>query len=172
MESGAIMVANHKTQDGENELVTIDRIEPVFMGTGHLYSDWWVAVGMLFDDPLRMVIKTQDRRKFLDAGYIPADIFKNVVTHVRINVITAWAAGQGLYVGEVLPAHETVLSDSERQAAWKLDIVKFGGFKWDGGDVATFARLGERVVWTKNETGAYVRIEGNTKTVYEGKAQS
>lgn len=165
------MALNRKLVDGENEYLVIERIEPVFAGKNHLHADMWVGMGTFDEKPMRLVIRNtrEVRARFLEAGYVPADILCNVVTTVQITVLTSWEAGYGLQVAEVVPAVETVHSGQERDDGWRLDVVKFGKPEVVG-TVATFARIGCEVVWTKDGAGRYVRTWGEFRTVYEGKS--
>ena len=165
------MALNRKLIDGENEYVTITRIEPRFIGRNHLNPDMWVGHAEMDGEPLLFSIRNtrEDRNRFLAAGYVPYDILRNVDTAVRITVLTAWDTERGWCVGEVIHATETVHSAQERDAAWKVDVGTLGKPTVTG-IVATFARIGYVVVWTKTEAGRYVRDENGIQTVYEGKS--
>lgn len=160
---------NRRAIDGENELVTLTAIEPRFLGKNHMHPDMWVGKGELFGEPIHLLIRNtrEHRDRFLKAGYVPADLFKNVEVKTNVTVLTEYD-GHNLIIADVMPATDTVLPASERDAAWKLDVAMFGK-PVVVGEMATFARMGDSVVWTKDEQGRYVRTWGNVKAVYEGK---
>lgn len=163
------MVANRRLQDGENEYVTVTRSIPVYVNALHRDPNHWYLEGIFDGKVMSFRVLNEDRPKFIQAGYVPREIFAAKEIAVNITVLSTYDEIHRWRVAEVLPAVEVVHTEAERQTAWKLDVVKYGKFDFDGKVTATFARMGERVVWTRDDAGQYVRIEGNTKTVYEGK---
>lgn len=166
------MVANRKAIDGENELITLTRIYPVWVGPKslqHMFPDYHVGEGRLYGTLMRLRIYKTDRAKLLAAGYIPADLLTESEVATHIDVYTAWDDTTSWRIGDVIPAAETahVHTEAERKAAWALDVVKFGKYERVGLTELRFSRLGESVTWGKNAKGEYVRTEGASVKVYE-----
>lgn len=166
------MVAN--LIDGQNEYLSISRIIPVYAGKRHQHPDYWFLEGELYGKVMSLKVITEDRRKFLEAGYIPAQLFTFKETAVNITVLTDHDDAHGWRVGEVLPAIETVHTEAERQAAWVADCALFGGrFTMLAGNTgARFERIGQVIEWGKDAAGRYTRTENGVVTVYVGKGQS
>lgn len=165
---------DHRLTDGENEYITIERIVPVMKGRNHLHPDYWQAEGKLDGLTMKLTILHEDRPMFLNAGYTPYDIFKNIETSVHIGILTTKDDRNRWRVAEVIHAEETahVHTEAERQAAWGSDVRAFGGKVTVSGCEARFIHLGDWVTWTKDERGNYVRITETTRTLYVGKGQS
>lgn len=166
---------DHRLQDGENEQITIERIIPQFKGRNHLFADEWIAEGRFDGILMRLTVLHEDRRKFLDAGYIPAEILTLNPKSVRIDVITVKDDRNRWRIAEVIHSNESghVYSEGERQTAWLADLATFLNRYTLVGTEARFERLGELpVVWTKDEQGRYIRTCDGTRKVFAAKAVS
>lgn len=164
-----------RLEDGENEQVTIERIAPAFKGRNHLFADYWIAEGRFDGVLMRLTVLHEDRKLFLDAGYIPAEILTLNPKAVRIDVITIKDDRNRWRIGEVIHSNESnhVYSESERQTAWLADLITFRHRVAVNGTEARFEQLGELpVVWTKDESGRYIRTCGDTRKVFAAKAVS
>lgn len=161
--------------DGENEYVTIERMLPQFKVRGHLRPDYWLAEGKLDGILMRLTVETSDRRMFVEAGYVPAEIFQHIETTVSIDVITIKDDRNRWRIGEIVHRDENahVHTDVERQAAWKADVVAYGGkFQRISDTELQFSTAGKWITWTRNERGQYVRLTATDRTLYAGKVQS
>lgn len=161
--------------DGENEYITITSINPVMAKRNHLHPDWWQAEGKF--DGLKMVltILREDRALFLEAGYVPDAILKNIATSVNINILTRKDDGNRWRVAEVVSRDEsaTVHTDAERQAAWKADLVAYGNsYQRLSATELQFSNSRGWTTWTRDSEGHYVRLTATQRDLYEGKAVS
>jgi hypothetical protein len=164
-----------RLEDGENEQVTIERIIPQFKGRNHLFADEWIAEGRFDGILMRLTVLHEDRKLFLDAGYIPAEILTLNPKTVRIDVITIKDDRNRWRIAEVVNSNESdhVYSEGERQTAWLADLITFRHKVTMTGTTARFERLGELpVVWTKDEHGRYIRTCDGTRKVFAAKGQS
>jgi hypothetical protein len=161
--------------DGENEYITIERIVPAFKGRNHMFADYWVAEGTLDGILMRLTVLHEDRKMFLDAGYVPAEIMTLNPKTVHIDVRTMKDARNRWRVAEVIHGNETdhVHSEAERQTAWLADLITYRRKVTVDGTTARFECAGELpVVWTKDEHGRYIRTCDGVRKVFAAKVQS
>lgn len=164
-----------RLEDGENEQITIERLLPVFKGRNHLRPDYWTAEGRFDGILMRLTVLTEDRKLFVDAGYVPAEIFKHVVTTVNIDVITIKDDGNRWRIGEVVHRDESapVHTDAERQADYLTDLHAYGGtFTRIGATELQFSVAGRWVNWSTDSKGRYVRLTATDRKLYARKGQS
>lgn len=160
--------------DGENEYVTITAIVPVMAKRNHLRPDWWTGEGKLDKLKMVLIILHEDRHMFLEAGYVPDAILKNIATDVSITILTMKDDANRWRIAEIVHRDESAIvhTETERQAAWKADVVAFGGYTKVGESEAMFSTSAKWVNWSVDSAGRYVRLTATERTVYEGKGQS
>lgn len=161
--------------DGENEYITLTAIKPVFQGRQHLHPDYWQAEGRLDGVLMRLTVIHEDRRMFVEAGYVAGEILKNIPTTVSIEVRTMLDDRNRWRIAEVVSRDEdaVVHTETERQQAWAADLAKYGNsFQRISATELQFSTSGEWTTWTRNEQGQYVRLTATTRELYAAKAVS
>jgi hypothetical protein len=171
------MMAVHRDRplvDGENEYITLTAIAPVFKGRQHLHPDYWQAEGRLDGVLMRLTVIHEDRRLFVEAGYVASEVLKNIATTVSIEVRTMLDDRNRWRVAEVVSRDENAVvhTEAERHADYLADLQAFGGkFTRLGATELQFSTSARWVNWSVDGNGRYVRLASTgERTLYAAKA--